>query len=270
MRSLPLLLLASLLVLGQPARANVVIAGTRVIYPVDKQEVTLQLSNVGDQPALVQAWINDDENSRSPNDSEAPFVIMPPIARIGPGKSQMLRIAYTGEETSDKQESVYWLNVLDIPPRPGDIGAKNYMQISIRSQIKLLFRPANLPGSADAAAEQLEWSLVADAGKAALKVANPSRYHVSLSAVDLEGGAKPISVGGGMVGPGQELELPLNASVPPGQKTTVRYVWINDYGAAVSGKKGSEQEYRPIEILTRLPLLPNVLTLSEPFMSTRP
>lgn len=238
MRSLPLLLLASLLALGRPAHANVVIAGTRVVYPADKQEVTLQLSNVGDQPALVQAWINDDENSRSPNDSEAPFVIMPPIARIGPGKSQMLRITYTGEETSDKQESVYWLNVLDIPPRPGDIGAKNYMQISIRSQIKLLFRPANLPGSADAAAEQLEWSLVAHAGKAALKVANPSRYHVSLSAVDLEGGAKPISVGGGMVGPGQELELPLDAPpVPPGQNVTVRYVWINDHGAAVPGSK---------------------------------
>ncbi len=50
MRSLPLLLLASLLVLGQPARANVVIAGTRVVYPADKQEVTLQLSNVGEQP----------------------------------------------------------------------------------------------------------------------------------------------------------------------------------------------------------------------------
>ncbi|AXR30925.1 hypothetical protein CJT97_28830 [Pseudomonas aeruginosa] len=238
MRSLPFLLLASLLVLGQPARANVVIAGTRVIYPADKQEVTLQLSNVGDQPALVQAWVNDDENASSPSDSDAPFVIMPPIARIGPGKSQTLRIAYTGEQTADERESVYWLNVLDVPPRPADIGTKNYMQISIRSQIKLLFRPANLAGSADAAAGQLEWSLVTRAGKATLKVTNPSRYHVSLSAVELEVGAKPFSAGGGMVGPGQDLELPLDTPpFPPDQNASVRYVWINDYGAAVSGSK---------------------------------
>ncbi|HGJ8975657.1 TPA: molecular chaperone [Pseudomonas aeruginosa] len=240
MRSLSLLLLASLLVLGQPARANVVIAGTRVVYPADKQEVTLQLSNVGEQPALVQAWIDGDENARSPNGSEAPFVIMPPIARIGPGKSQTLRIAYTGEQVPDERESVYWLNVLDVPPRPANIGTKNYMQMSIRSQIKLFFRPANLPGSADTAAGQLEWSLVAHAGKAALKVVNPSRYHVSLSAVELEAGAKPVPAGGGMVGPGQELELELPPDAPPlspGQNVTVHYVWINDHGAAVPGSK---------------------------------
>ncbi|HHM5929718.1 TPA: molecular chaperone [Pseudomonas aeruginosa] len=238
MRSLSLLLLTSLLVLGQPARANVVIAGTRVVYPANQQEVTLQLSNVGEQPALVQAWIDGDENARSPNGSEAPFVIMPPIARIDPGKSQTLRIAYTGEQMPDDRESVYWLNVLDVPPRPADIGTKNYMQISIRSQIKLLFRPANLPGSADTAAGQLKWSLVTHAGKAALKVANPSRYHVSLSTVELEAGTKPVSAGGGMIGPGQELELPLDAPpVPPGQNVTVRYVWINDHGAAVPGSK---------------------------------
>ncbi len=41
------------------AQAEIVIHGTRVIYPSDAREVTLQVSNNGSKPALVQAWIDE-------------------------------------------------------------------------------------------------------------------------------------------------------------------------------------------------------------------
>ncbi|MCP1481997.1 P pilus assembly chaperone PapD [Pseudomonas chlororaphis] len=238
MRPYPFFLLAALLAAPQLAPAAVVIAGTRVVYPMANQEVTLQLRNAGGQPALVQSWIDSEDSARTASDSDAPFVIMPPIARIGPGSSQTLRIVYTGEPVSEVRESVYWLNVLDIPPRPADIGEKNYMQVSIRSKIKLFFRPAGLQGSPDKAPEQLQWSLARRAGKTVLKVSNPSHYHVSLSSVKLSTGAKLLTAGDGMVGPGQELEFPLTSgvAVEPG-KSSVQYDWINDYGAAISTRQ---------------------------------
>ncbi|HBN9706124.1 molecular chaperone [Pseudomonas aeruginosa] len=238
MRSYFFLVLAALLAAPQLADAAVVIAGTRVVYPAANQEVTLQLRNAGGQPALVQSWIDGEDSVRTASDSDAPFVIMPPIARIGPGSSQTLRIVYTGEPVSEGRESVYWLNVLDIPPRPADIGEKNYMQVSIRSKIKLFFRPAGLQGSPEKAPEQLQWSLNTRAGAAVLRVTNPTHYHVSLSSVELSAGAKPLAVGDGMVGPGQELDFPLvgSVTVDPG-KASVRYEWINDYGAAIPARQ---------------------------------
>lgn len=41
------------------AFASVTIIGTRVIYPATEKEVTVRLDNHGNQPALVQAWIDN-------------------------------------------------------------------------------------------------------------------------------------------------------------------------------------------------------------------
>lgn len=49
-------LLLALPLIAPVAQANVVIAGTRVIYPADQREVTLRLDNRGELPALVQVW----------------------------------------------------------------------------------------------------------------------------------------------------------------------------------------------------------------------
>ncbi len=46
-------------VIAPATQAEIVIHGTRVIYPSDAREVTLQVSNNGSKPALVQAWIDE-------------------------------------------------------------------------------------------------------------------------------------------------------------------------------------------------------------------
>src|ERR1700741_2137258 len=54
------------------ALAGVVVHGTRVIYPGDRKEVTVELRNEGDAPSLVQAWMDSgeakagDANGRDP------------------------------------------------------------------------------------------------------------------------------------------------------------------------------------------------------------
>src|SRR3546814_9447820 len=47
------------------ANASVVIAGTRVVFPAANGEVTVRLNNNGEQPALVEAWIDNGDPARS-------------------------------------------------------------------------------------------------------------------------------------------------------------------------------------------------------------
>ncbi|MFK9842653.1 molecular chaperone, partial [Escherichia coli] len=36
---------------------NIIVNGTRFIYPRNEKEITVQLSNNADRPALAQAWL---------------------------------------------------------------------------------------------------------------------------------------------------------------------------------------------------------------------
>ena len=64
-------------VIAPATQAEIVIHGTRVIYPSDAREVTLQVSNNGSKPALVQAWIDEGDPYTGP--IKVPFMIAPPI-----------------------------------------------------------------------------------------------------------------------------------------------------------------------------------------------
>ncbi|MGE8475823.1 MAG: molecular chaperone, partial [Paraburkholderia hospita] len=99
------------------AQASVTIGGTRVVYPLDQREVTVKLNNDSRAPSLVQVWMDDGNVDTKPGDSKAPFVITPPIFRMDAGKSQTLRVMYSGDALPQDRESVYWLNVLDVPPK---------------------------------------------------------------------------------------------------------------------------------------------------------
>jgi len=225
--------------LAHPAWADVVISGTRVVYPGRAREVTVQLTNNGASPSLVQAWLDSGNPKVSPDKSDAPFVLTPPIFRLDPHKGQTLRLMYTGQPLPQDRESVFWLNVLEVPPAPTGHAARNYLQLAIRSRIKVFFRPHGLPGRANDAPSALHWRVVpADAGGFALECDNPTPYHVSFSRLGVAVGGQAYAYDkGGMVDPMGKARFPLAglASVPPAG-TEVDFTTINDYGADVVRK----------------------------------
>jgi chaperone protein EcpD len=108
---------AVLLAMAAPgAFASVVLAGTRVIYPEKEREVTLKLTNEGTSPALVQAWVDDGNANATPDEAKSPFTLVPPLFRLDPKKGQTLRIIYLREPLPSDRESLFWLNVLEVPP----------------------------------------------------------------------------------------------------------------------------------------------------------
>ncbi|HCN97077.1 MAG TPA: fimbrial chaperone, partial [Leclercia sp.] len=48
------------------ASADIVISGTRIIYPQVAKDVTVNLQNRGDKPLLVQSWLDDGRDTVDP------------------------------------------------------------------------------------------------------------------------------------------------------------------------------------------------------------
>jgi len=219
------------------AHADVIVHGTRQVFPGDQREITVRTENVGKRPALVQAWIDDGDKLAGPEEVSTPFVLRPPVYRLEAGKTQVMRILFTGADLPQDRESIYWLNVLDIPPAPSaDATATgNYMQFSLRTRTKLLYRPKGLAGVASNAPTRLQWSMVADGSGWALQAHNPTPYHVHLSTVSLgTQGKEYTSAEPAMIAPLSSQTYPLPQLAQRATQGNVRFQYINDQGGLVA------------------------------------
>jgi chaperone protein EcpD len=218
------------------AQASVVISGTRVVFHAKERETTVKLSNPGQLPALTQVWLDNGDASALPASISVPFTVTPPIARIDPGKGQTLRIFHTGEPMPQGRESVFWLNVLEVPPTSKDQPDVNKLQLAFRTRIKLFYRPDGLAGSAQEAPAKVEWRLLRKGGQAFVEARNPTAFFVSFAHLEVAGAGKSAKFEqGGMVGPGETQEFPLAGDVPTGAPM-LHYQAINDFGGVIAGE----------------------------------
>lgn len=229
---------AALALLCLPAatvHASVVIGTTRVVLPAKSGEATVRLSNKSAQPALVEAWVDSGDVRSTPDSANAPFLITPPLFRIEPHKDQSLRILFIADSKPlpTDRESLFWLNVLEIPPKPGGAAAdKNTLQFAIRSRLKLFYRPSHLPGDSLKAPDRLAFKAVAGSHGVALDIHNPTPYFITISKLAFGQNVRPIAEAEGMVAPFGTLHMPLKTIAhAPSAGTVVTFTTINDYGA---------------------------------------
>ncbi|MFP2405367.1 molecular chaperone [Enterobacter ludwigii] len=207
------------------ANASVVVNGTRVIYLGSEKETTVKVSNAGKSPVLIQSWIDKGEVNDKPENIQVPFILTPPIGRIDPNKSQTLRLSYTSSPAlPEDRESVFWLNVLEIPPVTKDM-SPNHLQIAFRTRIKLFYRPAALSDKTKAikAAKDLRWSFSGNK----LTAVNDSPYYVSLVSVKINNNV----IDGEMVPPKGNYAFVVNGKTALNSKTKISYEFIDDWGA---------------------------------------
>jgi chaperone protein EcpD len=237
-RLIPLALLAATIFTATPyASAGVVVDGTRVVYPAAKREVTINIQNPGETPSLVQAWLDSGDSHAKPGESKVPFVLTPPLFRLDPTKVQSLRMVYTHDPLPVDRESLFWLNVLDIPPRAAaNPDHPNQLELAFKHRMKVFFRPAGLAGSAADAPAHLKWKLVSKDGKlVGLEADNPTAYHVSLIEVAVTtAGSHPFSAKAEMVDPFATQRFAVTDPIAtPSNPVTVEYWFVNDYGGNV-------------------------------------
>ncbi|WP_266170324.1 fimbrial biogenesis chaperone [Dyella subtropica] len=224
------------LCLGAPqAQANVLIGGTRVVFPAKDGEVTVRLTNDNDRPVLVESWIDRGDVHSTPESVDVPFLITPPLFRMEAKKEQSLRIVYTHEQLPADRESLFWLNVLEVPPKPTGPQAEgqNLLQLALRSRLKLFYRPAGLQGDPLKAPAALTWKAVPDGKGYTLVAHNPTPFHITITELSLSAGSKTVAAEIGMVAPLSDLRLPLHdMTQQPATGSAVSFTTINDYGAA--------------------------------------
>lgn len=230
-----------LLLLPPPSHAGVIVHGTRVIYPAQQQEVVVRLENKGTRPALVQAWLDAGDRHSPPAAAKTPFTLSPPILRIEPHQQQAIRLRYTGEPIAEDRESLFWLNVLEVPPLATDAMQKNQIELSFRTRLRVFLRPQALPYPVDSAPAKLQWQLLAHEQGLALQASNPTPYHISLASIELLSDGQRFSKapnkaaddslllpGGGV----KVFALPLLRQRPRGE-AKVEFTTVSDFGARV-------------------------------------
>ena len=89
------------------ADASMVIDGTRIIFPGDKKEIAVRATNMGETPSLTQVWVDDGRVQNQPEKDAAPFIVLPPIVRIEPGKGQSWRLVFNGSRLP-----IFWISHL--------------------------------------------------------------------------------------------------------------------------------------------------------------
>lgn len=213
-------------------QASVIVLGTRVIYPSHQKNVQIKVLNKGGRPSLVQTWFDNGDEKADPKTIKLPFVITPPVVRLDAKKEQIFNISYTGEPLATDRETLFFFNVLDIPPKPSQAElAKNpnYLQFSVRSRLKFFFRPTNLPYTVTDAYQKVQWHVK---GKK-ITVQNPTPYFITYGDVSVMYKGKAVKASNAdMVAPFSSAVFDLTSAVNGGE---VKWSVVNDYGGETKG-----------------------------------
>jgi len=164
-----------------PALGSVVLGSTRIIYPSQDFQKSIEFTNSDEVPSVMQVWVDTGNESSTPATADAPFVLTPPMFRIESKSRQTVRIVFTGEELPTDRESIFYFNSVQIPPATSGEEDQNKMLILLRNRIKLFFRPKTIDGSAEQSIKQLQFSLEQEGQDWRISAKNKSGYFVTLT-----------------------------------------------------------------------------------------
>ncbi|EBU3152311.1 molecular chaperone [Salmonella enterica] len=211
------LIAATFLFTMTTAQAGVVVGGTRIIYNGDKKETSISVKNPDKSSYLIQSWSDSGENSTA----KSPFMVTPPLFRLGAGQENMLRIIRTDSSLPEDKESLFWMNIKSIPATEKQDNV-NTLQIAVKTRIKLIYRPQALSQQPENVTEKLIWKR----SGSNLTVTNPTAYYMNFSTLKVGNSTVKDAT---YVAPMSTATFTLPAGSTAGD---VRWTLISDYGSA--------------------------------------
>ena len=212
---------SSLWLLAFSLHAAVNINTTRVVFNHGESQRTVSLVNDGDYPVVVQSWVDDGDPEKGPSQASAPFVVLPPVLKLLPGERRELKIMTTGKGLANDRESLYWLNVYQIPPELKAAQAGEKVRLALRNQLKVLWRPKNTGVLTEKSINMLSFRY--EGGM--IYAVNDSSWNITLADVSL--GDYSIS---GIVVPPRSRSMIFNSATPAMRQNTISFTVINDEG----------------------------------------
>jgi len=224
------------------AGAGVLAGATRVIFDDAQVERSLMLANTNPYPVVVQTWV--DRGEGAPDGASTPFIVLPAVFRLQPGGIQGLRIMYTRDALPQDRESVFWLNLYEIPPAATGAQARQpRVEMAMNTQLKIFYRPAGLARGNAPAAPSPRFCARQQAGEWQLVSRNDTPYHVSFTTLAVAGAGvtRPVQQEPDMMlAPFGERAYRLGDTRPPAN-AAVQYTYVDDAGFPVDGTARLDQ-----------------------------
>lgn len=196
--------------------ASFTLNGTRFIYNEERKNIAFEVVNNSKSMYGGQVWI---DNTNQPA-KDVYFIPTPAFFKVEGNKKQIVRIMKINDSLPINQESLFWLNVQEIPPAPSaDEG--NVLALALNTQVKLIYRPKTLSKQREDAETQLVLS-----GNV---LKNPTPYYFAITSI--LSGNKPVILSEsvkkrlGIFAPFSEVDLGKTI------KGKVSVEGIDDYGA---------------------------------------
>jgi P pilus assembly chaperone PapD len=220
------------LLIGVDAHAGVTAERTRVIIHEGQREASLQLVNQNTYPVILQTWVDDGSVESTPMTARAPIMPLPPVFRLNPDQQRNLRLMQTDQPLAKDRESLYWLNLYEIPPQPGEplADGQSRLTVTLRTQMKVIYRPHRLAKGAEDAPLQLKFHRLNNT----VEVENPTPYYITLAGANLYQGSNN-SMRGELLAPFSKSTLSLTQPLLP-RDGDIRFFWIDDSGNFQKGQ----------------------------------
>lgn len=206
------------------AMAAFVLNGTRFIYEEGKKNISFEVTNNADKTYGGQIWIDNT------NQGDGVYMIpQPPFFKVPSKQKQIIRIINTDTSLPKDRESLFWLNVQEVPPKPEEKDGKgSLLAIAMNTRVKLIYRPTDIKHGRKDAEKQLR--LEQRGSDTWLR--NPTPYYMAIVNVSRDG--KDIVFNDKVV---EELaQLKPFSEVRLGKKVNgqVRVAAVNDWGGVQS------------------------------------
>jgi P pilus assembly chaperone PapD len=206
--------------MGSHAQAGVSLDRTRVIITEKEASSSANLSNTSpDIPFLAQSWVEDEHGKKI----SAPLIVLPPLQRINGGQKGIARVTKTGgiEKLPKDRESLFYLNVREIPPKPDK---PNTLQLAMQSRIKLFYRPAAvIPKSKS---DVWQDQVVFRKNGSQMTAENPTPYYVTIIGLSKAAGVKITRFPGIMIAPKSSQQF----TITDAGISDFSMMYVNDYG----------------------------------------
>lgn len=221
------------------SEAAIVMTGTRVIFPSNQNEKTIQLQNKDNIANIIQVWLDSGNEASKPDTADAPFIANPQIFKIAPNQGQMVRIIYTGQKTDQPQdrESIFYLNFSEIPAIKNTNVDKNKLMVVFKNRVKVFYRPERLPFPSHEITQHIQYKFIGSNGNQKISISNNSPYYANISEANLLiQSTKILLKKNSMFHPFSTTEWEIPAKNINPQHARINLSLINDYGIVVSNE----------------------------------
>lgn len=206
--------------IGIDAQAGVSLDRTRVIITEKEASSSANLSNTSpDIPFLAQSWVEDEHGKKI----TGPLIVLPPLQRINGGQKGIARVTKTAgiENLPKDRESLFYLNVREIPPKPDK---PNTLQLAMQSRIKLFYRPAAVipKNRSDVWQDQV----IFQKNGSQMTAQNPTPYYVTIIGLSKASGSKITRFPGIMIAPKSSQQF----AITEAGVSDFSMMYVNDYG----------------------------------------